>query len=164
MTRLEVLEYPDPRLKLKSRPVTRFDDALRRLVDDLVDTMRAADHCIGLSAPQVGDPRQVLVIDLPRDDTGPHVYVNPEITARALFGIVEESCLSVPGVEVKVFRATQVRVQAQDVHGEPFVREVDKLHAVCLQHEIDHFRGKLLVDRMSFISRWRFKRQHLASA
>lgn len=157
MTRLTILEYPDPRLRLCSEPVTVFDDRLSRWVDDLIETMHAG-QAIGLSAPQVDFRREVLVIDLSEDRSAPEVYINPKILSKKAYGFVEESCLSVPGVVANVLRATQIRVRAQDRTGETFERTLEGMHAVCVQHEMDHLRGKLLVDRLSFFRRFRLRR------
>ena len=156
MAQLEILEYPDPRLKLKSQPVTDFDQGLWRLIDDLFETMYAAPSAIGLSAPQVNDLRQVLVMDLSGNASDPQVFINPEITKKALIGLVEESCLSLPGTKVNTWRAVNIRVRAQDRDGAFFERDLERMHAVCLQHEMDHFQGKLLTDRMSIFRRLHF--------
>jgi peptide deformylase len=152
MAQLPILEYPDPRLRLRSQPVTTFDAELERLIDDLFDTLYATTG-IALSAPQTGDLRQVLVVDLSRDAADPQVYVNPQLLSRAVPGIVEESCLSVPGVVGNVIRATQVRVRAQEPSGSTIERDLEGMNAVCLQHEMDHFDGKLFLDRLSLIRR-----------
>lgn len=154
----EVLEYPDPRLRTPSAAVAGFDSGVTRLIDDLVDTLHAST-AIGLSAPQIDDPRQVLVIDLSADRSSPEVFINPRLLARARFGLVEERCLSVPDIVVNVLRATQVTVHAFDEKGMAFERELEGMHAVCLQHEMDHFDGKLLVDRLNW-----FRRRRLNSA
>lgn len=164
MAQREILVDPDPRLRAIAEPVRDFDADLNQRVDDLFDTLYGTSSAIGLSAPQLGDASQILVMDLSGDRSDPHVYINPRITARARFGFVEESCLSVPDQLVNVWRATQVRVVAQDRTGQPIERELDRLAAVCLQHEMDHFRGKLLVDRMSFIRRYRYRRTHAVPA
>lgn len=148
-----ILEYPDPRLRIPAEPVIEFDDSVDRLVDDLFDTLYATSG-IALSAPQIGDPRQVLVADLSGDASAPEVYINPEIVASAMPGIVEESCLSVPGVQVKVVRATRIKVVASGRFGEGMERDLEGMSAVCIQHEMDHFEGKLLIDRMSMLRRW----------
>ncbi len=140
MSRLPILEYPDPRLRLRSKPVTAFDEGLGRLIDDLLETLYSTTG-IGLSAPQAGDHRQVLVMDLSGSASEPQVYVNPEILASAVPALVEESCLSVPGVVDRVVRATRLRVRARDRSGQPFERDLEGMHAVCLQHELDHLGG-----------------------
>ena len=156
MAQLEILEYPDPRLRLKAQPVTEFNQGLWRLIDDLLDTMYAEESAIGLCAPQVNDLRQVLVTDLSGNASDPQVYINPQITKKALIGLVEESCLSLPGTKVNVWRAVNIRVRAQDRHGAFFERDLERMHAVCVQHEMDHFKGQLLVDRMSIFRRLHF--------
>ncbi len=157
MARLNILEYPDERLRLKSQPVSEFDAALATLVDDLLDTMYAG-KAIGLSAPQVDVQREVLVMDLSADASAPQVFINPEILKTARPGFVEESCLSVPGVVANVLRATRVHVRACDPQGQIFERELVDMEAVCLQHEMDHLVGKVLVDRLSLLQRWRLRR------
>jgi peptide deformylase len=156
MARLQILEYPDPRLRLHSEPVTDFDEGLSQLVDDLIETLHAT-KAIGLSAPQADVRREILVTDLSEDGSAPQVYINPEILSRSAPGFVEESCLSVPGIVTNVLRHTQVRVRAQDQSGETFERDLQGMDAVVLQHEMDHLVGKLLVDRLSFFRRWRLR-------
>ncbi|MEE4108962.1 MAG: peptide deformylase [Halieaceae bacterium] len=146
-----VLTDPDPRLRTPCQPVDRFDASLSGLVEDLVDTL-ADSGAIGLSAPQIGDTRRVLAVHVPDDERGLRVYLNPTILARRGVAIIEESCLSLPGIEAHVWRAAQVHVAFQNERGEDEELEVDGLHAVCLQHEIDHLDGRLFVDRLSW---WR---------
>jgi peptide deformylase len=153
---VEIIEYPDQRLRSASVPVVDFDAGIGGLVDDLVDTLHAS-NAIALCAPQIDDGRQVLVMDLSGDRSRPEHYINPRILERSQYGIVEESCLSVPGVVVNVLRATRVRVSAFDLAGSVFERELAGLEAVCLQHEMDHFSGKLLVDRLNWFRRRRLK-------
>lgn len=153
MTRRAILEDPDPRLRLPSEPVDRFDAGLARLVGDLCDTLYAGS-AIGLSAPQIDDRRRVLVMDLSETRSAPQVFVNPTILSRgSARGLVEESCLSLPGVSAKVLRAVQLRVAAQDADGRPFERDLADMEAVCLQHEIDHLDGVLFTDRLSLLRR-----------
>lgn len=163
MARSTILEHPDPRLRARCGEVTTFDADLARLVDDLLDTLHASGG-IGLSAPQLGDPRRVSVMDLAGDGSAPEVFVNPDILVRRRWAIVEESCLSVPGVEGKVMRATRVRVRAVDRNGEPFVRDLEDMDAVCLQHEVDHLDGTLFIDRLSPLRRWRLRRREARRA
>jgi len=157
VARRDVLEFPDSRLRLVSKPVDKFDDSLAELVADLFDTMYAG-KAIGLSAPQLDVQREVLVMDLSDDASAPQVFVNPEILDSARPGFVEESCLSVPGVVAHVLRATRVRVRARNLAGESFERTLIDMEAVCLQHEMDHLVGKVLVDRLSRFRRWRLRR------
>lgn len=105
--------------------------------------------------PQAGIALQVLVIDLSGSASAPHVYVNPQILTRSAPGLVEESCLSVPGVVGNVVRATQLRARARDAAGAVFESDLEGMHAVCLQHEMDHLSGKLFVDRLSLVQRLR---------
>ena len=162
MARLEIIEFPDPRLRRQAARVTAFDESLNQLVDDLIETLSGTGS-LALSAPQVGDLREVLVVDIPDDELRPRVYVNPEILGRSAWGLVEESCLSIPGIVGNVFRATQVRVRAQDRGGEVFERDLEGLNAVSLQHEMDHLAGKLFVDRLSVFRRLLLRRK-LAAA
>ncbi len=156
MAALEVLEYPDERLRLTSVPVREFDETLARLVDDLFETLYGTEG-MALSAPQVNIQQEVLVMDLSADRTAPEAYINPQILAKSAPGFVQESCLSVPGQTVNVIRATEVQVSAKSVEGATFERALSGMQAVCLQHEMDHFAGKLLVDRMSLFRRVRFR-------
>lgn len=152
MAILPIIEYPDPRLRLRADPVTEFDADLAQLIDDLLETLSATKG-IALSAPQTGDRRRVVVVGLTDGAAAPAVYINPEILARAAPGFVEESCLSVPGAVGSVWRATKVKVRARDRSGEPFERDLAGMHAVCMQHEIDHLEGKLFIDRLWLVRR-----------
>lgn len=160
---LAIIEYPDPRLRRRAEPVAAFDADLARLIDDLLETLRAT-RGMALSAPQTGDPRRVAVIEPERGAASPAVYVNPEILTRAAPGFVEESCLSVPGVVGSVWRATKVRFRARDRFGGKLEGELDGLHAVCLQHEIDHLEGKLFIDRLWPVRRFLVRRRLDAQA
>lgn len=159
MTARDVLHYPDERLNLSSVPVDTFDASLARLADDLVDSLRASGPAIGLSAPQIDDRRQVLIMDMSGTGSSPEVYVNPKIVAQGGFGLAEERCLSVPDAVIYGWRAAQIRVQAFDLEGVLFERELQDMAAVCLQHEMDHFEGKILVDRMTFVGRYFYRRK-----
>jgi peptide deformylase len=153
-----VLEYPDPRLRTRAQPVTRFDAALGILVDDMFETMYAAPG-IGLAATQVDVHRRVVVIDLSKEHNEPLTLVNPEILAREGEASTEEGCLSVPGIFDEVKRAAKIRLRAQDRHGERFERDYDDILAVCIQHEIDHLDGKLFVDYLSDLKRQRIRKK-----
>lgn len=157
MSQRAIIEYPDPRLREPCEAVTAFDASLEELVNDLFDTL-GTGSAIGLSAPQIGQLKQVLVVHVPDDDYGPRCYINPEILSTAGYGIVEESCVSVPGVVGNVIRHPQVDVRAWDVHGEAFETRLEGMHAVCLQHEMDHLQGKLFIDRLSWFRRLRIRR------
>lgn len=156
MAELPILEYPDPVLREVSKDVEVFDEQLVGFVDDLFDTM-AARGGLGLSAPQVGRLERVLVVHVPDDGQGPVVYVNPEILKTAAPGFVEEGCISVPGILGNVVRATQIRIRAQDLQGGSYERDLSGMHAVCVQHEIDHLDGRLFIDRLSWFRRMRIR-------
>ena len=156
MSRLEILKFPDPRLRTKAQPVARVDDAVRTLIDDMFETMYAAPG-IGLAATQVDVHRQVIVLNISEDQSRPLALVNPKITWRQGEEIMEEGCLSVPGASEKVKRAERIKVEALDRDGKPLALEADGLLAVCIQHECDHLLGKLFVDRISGIKRQRIR-------
>ncbi|HEY2590246.1 MAG TPA: peptide deformylase [Steroidobacteraceae bacterium] len=158
MALLPILEYPDPRLRERALPVTTFDEALGRVIDDMLETMYAAPG-IGLSATQVNVRRRLIVIDISDKHDEPLVFVNPEILSREGAAKTEEGCLSVPGIFDQVERAAKIRVRAQDRNGASFEREFDGMLAVCLQHEMDHLEGKLFVDYLSDIKRERIRKK-----
>ena len=152
MAKLEILEFPDERLRTVAKPVDRFDSELRQLVDDMVETMYGAQG-IGLAATQVNVHRRLLVLDISQNQDSPRVYVNPEIVASEGTETCEEGCLSVPGIYAEVSRAERITIAAQDAEGQTFREELEGLHAVCVQHEIDHLDGKLFVDYLSPLKR-----------
>jgi len=153
-----ILEFPDPRLRTKARPVTRFDAELLALIDDLLETLYAAPG-IGLAATQVDVHQRLIVIDVSEEHNAPLVLVNPQIISREGEASTEEGCLSVPGVFDEVTRAAKVRVRAQDRNGEPFERDYEDIEAVCIQHEMDHLDGKLFVDYLSDLKRERIRKK-----
>lgn len=152
----EILVAPDPKLKIKARRVETFDDALRQLLDDMVETMYAAKG-IGLAAPQIGVPLRAIVMDLARDeeeDAAPRKFLNPEIVWESDDEVpCEEGCLSVPGQYAEVTRPAQCRVRYQDENGVRHEIDCDGLLAVCIQHEMDHLEGVLFVDHLSTLKR-----------
>ena len=151
----EILVAPDPRLKIKARPVETFDDALRTLLDDMVETMYVAKG-IGLAAPQVGVPSRAIVMDLAREGEppAPRKFVNPEIVWASDEEVpCEEGCLSVPGQYADVTRPERVRVRYRDETGVRHEIDCDGLLAVCIQHEMDHLEGVLFVDHLSALKR-----------
>ena len=158
MARLEILHFPDERLRTRAAPVEVVDDDIRRLVDDMFETMYEAPG-IGLAASQVNVHKRVVVIDISEEKNQPLVFINPEILAREGEEEMEEGCLSVPGIYDKVRRAERVRVRALDREGKPFEIEADGLLAVCIQHEIDHLDGKLFVDYLSNLKRQRIRKK-----
>ncbi len=153
-----ILEYPDPRLRTRAQPVTRFDAELGRLIDDMFETMYSAPG-IGLAATQVDVHKRVIVIDISSERNEPLVFINPEIVSREGEASTEEGCLSVPGIFDQVKRAAKVRVRAHDRHGEEFERDYDDILAVCIQHEMDHLDGKLFVDYLSGLKRERIRKK-----
>lgn len=158
MARLEILHFPDPRLRKHAVPVENVDDEVRRLVDDMLETMYDAPG-IGLAATQVNVQRQVIVIDVSENRQEPLILINPEILAREGEEEMEEGCLSVPGYYETVRRADRVRVRALNRDGEPFELDADGLLAVCIQHEMDHLDGKLFVDYLSPLKRSRIQKK-----
>lgn len=152
MAILDILHFPDPRLRNTARPVDRVDDAVRQFIDDMLETMYAAPG-IGLAATQVNVAKRIVVIDISEARDQPLHLINPEIIERNGVEEMEEGCLSVPGVYETVQRADRVRVRALNRDGEPFELEADGLLAVCIQHELDHLDGKLFVDYLSPLKR-----------
>ncbi len=158
MALLDILQYPDARLRHVATPVATVDNRIRALIDDMLETMYAASG-IGLAATQVGVDERVAVIDVSPDHDTPRVFINPEIVEREGQQESEEGCLSIPGVHDRVPRAAWVRVRALDRHGEPFEFEADDLLAVCIQHEIDHLDGRLFIDYLSLLKRRRLDKK-----
>ncbi len=158
MAILDILVYPDPRLKQKAAPVERVDESVRQLVDDMAETMYAAPG-IGLAAVQVNVRKRVLVIDLSEEKNELQVFINPVIVERDGEQETEEGCLSVPGLYAPVQRARRVRVQALDRDGKPFELDAEGVLAVCVQHEIDHLDGKVFVDYLSRLKRERIRKK-----
>lgn len=156
MAILDILHFPDPRLRTIAKPVETVDDATRQFLDDMLDTMYAAPG-IGLAATQVNDSRRIVVIDVSEEKNQPLCLINPEILELEGVEEMEEGCLSVPGIYEKVQRADRVRVRALGRDGEPFEMQADGLLAVCIQHEIDHLDGKLFVDYLSQLKRTRIR-------
>jgi len=157
MAVLHVLRYPDPRLHKVAKPVDRVDDEIRRLVRDMAETMYAAPG-IGLAATQVDVHKQVIVIDTSDTRDELLVLINPEIVWRSeTQRECEEGCLSLPGVYETVTRAEKVRVRALNADGDPFERDAEGLLAVCIQHEMDHLRGKVFVEYLSRLKQDRIR-------
>ncbi len=157
MPLLNILEFPDPRLRTKAAAVETVDDSIRTLIDDMLETMYDAPG-IGLAATQINVHKRVVVIDLSEEKNDPLVLINPE------YEILDdereksdEGCLSVPGYYESVERATHIRLKALDRNGEPYELEAKDLLAVCIQHELDHLNGKLFVDYISSLKRNRIR-------
>jgi peptide deformylase len=153
-----ILEFPDPRLRTRAEPVSRFDAALGALIDDMLETMYAAPG-IGLAATQVDVHKRVIVIDISEEHNEPLALINPEILTREGEAQTEEGCLSVPGIFDEVKRAAKVRLRAQDRNGETFERDYEGVLAVCIQHEMDHLEGRLFVDYLSDLKRERIRKK-----
>ena len=158
MAKLKILEFPDPRLRTKATPVDNVDDALRRLIDDMFETIYAAPG-IGLAATQVDVHKRLLVADVSPDKSDPHVLINPEIIEKDGVTATDEGCLSVPGYYEEVERAEHIRVRFLDRNGEQREMEAEGLLAVCIQHEMDHLEGKLFVDYLSETKRQRIRKK-----
>jgi peptide deformylase len=157
MAILQILEFPDPRLRKIAAPVTQVDDAMGRLIDDMLETMYAAPG-IGLAATQVDVHKQIVVIDVSEMKDNPLVFINPEIeVVDPALCDYDEGCLSVPGYYETVSRPGTVRVKALDREGNPFELVTDGLLATCIQHECDHLNGKLFVDYLSTLKRQRIR-------
>ena len=158
MAKLPILEFPDPRLRTVARPVEAVDDTVRRLIDDMFETMYAAPG-IGLAATQVDVHLRLLVLDVSEDQGRPMVFINPEILETEGSQVYQEGCLSVPGIYADVKRANRIRVRALDREGREFELEADGLLAVCIQHEMDHLAGKVFVDYLSPLKREQVKKK-----
>jgi peptide deformylase len=163
MAELEILIYPDNRLRQVAKTVTVFNDKLRKLSEDMAETMYAAPG-IGLAAVQVDVALRLVVMDLSEEKNQLLVLVNPEIIKQEGSVCMQEGCLSVPEVYADVERAEKISLRAQDINGKTFEIEADELLAVCIQHEIDHLNGKVFVDYLSRIKRDRIRRKLLKEA
>ncbi|MNF40876.1 Peptide deformylase [compost metagenome] len=159
MAILNILEFPDPRLRTHAKPVDVVDDALRQLIDDMFETMYAAPG-IGLAATQVNVHKRLVVMDLSEDKSEPRVFINPEFEPLTeQMDQYQEGCLSVPGFYENVDRPQKVGIKALDRDGQPFELIAEGLLAVCIQHECDHLNGKLFVDYLSSLKRDRIKKK-----
>jgi peptide deformylase len=158
MARLAILEYPDPRLRIRAEPVTKFDTEVQELVANMLETMYAAPG-IGLAATQVNVHKRILVCDVAAEGKQPYCLINPEILHAEGKTSAEEGCLSVPEFYDYVERAANIRVRALDPRGQQFELDAEGLLAVCIQHEMDHLEGKLFVDYLSELKRERLKKK-----
>ncbi len=156
MAVLPILRYPDARLHKIAAPVTVFDEGLKKLVRDMVETMYAAPG-VGLAATQVDVHKQVVVVDVSERRDSLVVLVNPEIVEAWGISDIEEGCLSVPGIYDTVERAERIRVRAWDQNGNAFTLEAQGLLSVCIQHEIDHLKGKVFVEYLSQLKQTRVR-------
>ncbi|HOY71053.1 MAG TPA: peptide deformylase [Methylotenera sp.] len=160
MAILEILNYPDPRLHTVAKPIKEVDASIRRLIDDMAQTMYAAPG-IGLAATQVNQHIQLLIIDTSEEKNQLQVFINPKIIEKDGEREFEEGCLSVPGVYETVTRAAHIKVEALDKNGQTFSLEAEGLLAVCIQHEMDHLLGKVFVEYLSPLKRNRIKNKML---
>jgi peptide deformylase len=161
MSKLAILRYPDPRLHTVAKPVAQVDDRIRQLVDDMLETMYAADG-VGLAATQVDVHERVIVIDTSDTRNDPHVLINPELTAQSEeMSLADEGCLSVPAIYDKVPRHERVSVRALNRAGEIYEFEAEGLLSICVQHEMDHLMGKVFVEYLSALKRDRIKNKML---
>ncbi|HCH20951.1 MAG TPA: peptide deformylase [Cellvibrionales bacterium] len=159
MATLTILEYPNPRLRIVAEPVTMVDDKIRALIDNMFETMVAADG-IGLAATQVDVHQQVIVMDISEKRNEPRVFINPQIEVLEPDTVpFDEGCLSVPGFNETVDRPKHVLIRALDRDGNAFEEEANGLLAVCIQHEMDHLKGKLFVDYLSTLKRNRIRKK-----
>lgn len=160
--KLPILTFPDSRLRTVAKAVTEFNDELKTLADDMLETMYAS-HGIGLAATQVDRHIQLVVIDLQDGESGSALkFVNPRIEVLdAKKHAYEEGCLSVPEYREKVFRPQSIRLHAQDLDGKPFTLEAHGLLAVCIQHELDHLKGTVFVDKIPELKKAKFQKQYL---
>ena len=156
MALLNILRYPDARLHKLAVPVTVFDESLKRLVADMAETMYTAPG-IGLAATQVDVHKQLIVIDVSERRDSLVVLINPEIVDASGVSDIEEGCLSVPGIYETLERAERVKVRAYDQNGNPFTLEAQGLLAVCIQHEMDHLKGKVFVESLSQLKQQRIR-------
>ncbi|MEE9494136.1 MAG: peptide deformylase [Gammaproteobacteria bacterium] len=158
MTILDILHFPDDRLRTVAKSVEVVDDTIRQLIDDMFETMYDAPG-IGLAATQVNVHQQVVVMDVSEDRNEPLVFINPEIMDSQGFEEMDEGCLSVPGIYERVQRADHIKVRAMNRDGQVFERYATDLLAVCIQHEMDHLQGKLFVDYLSQLKRHRIRKK-----
>ncbi len=158
MSLLDILYYPDPQLRTSASEVRDVDGKVAKLVDDMFATMYDAPG-IGLAATQVNVHQQVVVIDVSEENDTPLTFINPTIVVAEGMAEMQEGCLSIPGVYESVKRPSEVRIAALDREGNPFEMDADGLLAVCIQHEIDHLKGKLFVDYLSTLKRNRIRKK-----
>ena len=158
MTALNILTFPDPRLRKVAAPVIKFDKSLKKLTEDMLETMYQGNG-IGLAATQVNVHKRVIVIDVSDDRTDPKIFINPEFVIKdnkSLFSF-SEGCLSIPGYNEEITRPDKILLKWQDVNGKFHEEEPEGILTVCIQHEIDHLEGKLMVDYISSLKRERIR-------
>lgn len=158
MAILEILKYPDPRLRIKAQAITKIDADLRRQIDDMYETMYTKQG-IGLAGTQVNIHLQVLVLDVSENHKQPMCLINPEILHKEGLRLEEEGCLSVPGAYEKIKRGEKIRLRAMDIDGKIFELDAENMLAHCIQHEIDHLNGILFIDHLSRLKQDRLRKK-----
>ena len=158
MAILDILVYPDPRLRTVAKPVKTVDERIRQLIKDMIETMHNADG-IGLAATQVNVHEQVIVMQVPDDIEEPRVLINPTIIEQDGETVYEEGCLSIPEYNAPVKRAESIKITALDAQGEIYELEADGLLSICIQHEMDHLKGKVFVDYLSRLKQDRVRKK-----
>lgn len=158
MAILEVLTFPDERLRTVAKAIPEVNQEIKTLIEDMFETMHD-ENGVGLAATQVDRHVRMFVLDVSQDGDEPYVFINPEIIAREGSMLNEEGCLSLPHCYAKVERAEKVTMKALDKNGETFTKEAEGLMAICMQHELDHLDGKLFVDHLSPLKRERIKKK-----
>jgi len=158
MAKLKILRFPDARLRTTAKPVAEVTDEIREFIDDMLETMYEAPG-IGLASTQVNVHKQIVVIDVSEEKNEPYCFINPVITQSDGEEVCEEGCLSVPEYYAEVQRAETITVEALDRDGKKVVLEADGLLAVCVQHELDHLKGKLFVDYLSPLKQKRLRKK-----
>lgn len=158
MTKLNILRFPDKRLRIKAKEVVKIDETIKTLIIDMFETMTQSDG-IGLAATQVDFHQRIVVIDISQKRNQPLCLINPKITQSSGHRDYEEGCLSVPEYKAMITRAEKITVDAMDENGKNFKLEADGLLATCIQHELDHLNGKLFVDYLSKLKQQRLKKR-----
>jgi peptide deformylase len=158
MALLDILEYPDSRLRTVAKPVEAVDERIRTLASDMLETMYLAPG-IGLAASQVNVHERLVVVDISEDQNEPHVFINPEYEKLGDDIEYQEGCLSIPGYYEKVSRSDKIHIKALNTEGDSFELVAEDLLAICIQHEIDHLDGKLFVDYLSNLKRTRIRKK-----
>jgi len=158
MAKLDILRFPDARLRTKAKPVAEVTDETRQFIDDMLETMYDAPG-IGLASTQVNVHKQIVVVDVSEDKSEPYCFINPVITHAEGEEVCEEGCLSVPEFFAEVTRAETITVVALDRDGKEFTLDADGMLAICIQHELDHLKGKLFVDYLSPLKQKRLRKK-----
>lgn len=159
MAILPILRFPDERLRKIAKPVSQFTPELQTTIDNMIETMYCSENGIGLAATQVNVHEQIIVIDVSPDKSQLYVIINPEVISQQGETGIEEGCLSIPDCHGFVPRSEKIKIKALDRHGKPYEIDADELLAICIQHEMDHLKGKLFVDYLSPLKRQRIEQK-----